>query len=972
MSEYEFWNELGNIYGAIVAYQQKAVEFNNRFITPWIRLGNVFEKQRLSEDAIKAYQKAIEIDPKNAHIWNELGNIYFNAGAYAEAIDTYNKAIDLDPEFGWPYSNLALVYTYQGRYAEAIPLYQRSTELLGNDRDKAVSWNRLGNAYRRLGDYSNAVAAFEIADKLDPGSNAFREDLSEIHNDLSQLDGAADQAAVIDDDAIASSGMTDEPIPQSDICRDDQREVQIEVDDHGDNVVGDGGATDENAVAESGMVDEFGSDSLVLSDDLDEMQNGHVETGDRAEAGGGEAENAGISVSGASDRYDLENIDVGSDLYDLHNDLGQIDSVADQTVSDKNTGIAPEITTENYPVNNKVLNGNDEGHTELDPKNAHVWNELGNIYFNTGAYDEAINAYNKAINLAPQLGWPYNNMALAYTCKGKYAKAIPLYLKSIELLSSDREKAISWNSLGNAYQRQNDYNNAIVACQKAIELDPDNAAFKDDLSEINKNLGQLDNPADQAGIEDDTLVAPGMTNWLTPDNFADSDVPGDIQNVRQDLENNVVNEGETTKGNGIPEPAMSDEINPDNDSFGDDHGNVHAQVDPKSAYIWNELGNIYFNIGAYDEAVDAYNKATELSPGFGWPYSNLALMYTHQDRYSEAIPLYQRGIELLSSDREKAISWNRLGKAYQRLNDYNHAIVAYQKAVELDPDNTAFRNDLNEIQTELRDHDNTTADRKLAEDNIVTASGMTDGLTPDNLEFIDALEKIQDEVSTPDDNSVDDSVVSNNSLVVSSGMADEIVTDDFGFGDDPGGMQDALVDLIKIRTTDGAVTEGNAVSQTGIPDDLDQVDASYGESVDKAHAEIDPKNAYVWDELGNIYFSTGAHDEAIDAYNKAIELTPEFGWPYSNLALVYMHQGRYAEAVPLYQRSIELFSSDKDKAISWNRLGNAYRRLNDYENAIAAYQRADEIDPDNTALPSRARFSLLSNFYVKGQSHLVS
>ena len=44
MNDYEFWNELGKIFNAVVAYQEKAVEFNKRFINPWIRLGNVFEK----------------------------------------------------------------------------------------------------------------------------------------------------------------------------------------------------------------------------------------------------------------------------------------------------------------------------------------------------------------------------------------------------------------------------------------------------------------------------------------------------------------------------------------------------------------------------------------------------------------------------------------------------------------------------------------------------------------------------------------------------------------------------------------------------------------------------------------------------------------------------------------------------------------------------------------------------------------
>jgi tetratricopeptide (TPR) repeat protein len=136
--------------------------------------------------------------------------------------------------------------------------------------------------------------------------------------------------------------------------------------------------------------------------------------------------------------------------------------------------------------------------------------------------------------------------------------------------------------------------------------------------------------------------------------------------------------------------------------------------------------------------------------------------------------------------------------------------------------------------------------------------------------------------------------------------------------------------------------------------------------------EADAKNAHVWNELGNAYFNKGAYEDAVIAYSKSIELDRQFAWPYSNLALVYVQKGRFAEAMLLYQRSIELFSNEKDKAISWNRLGNVYRRLNDYDNAIAAYQRADDLDTDNTTLSLQSRFSLLGNFHMEKKSSLAA
>jgi tetratricopeptide (TPR) repeat protein len=103
-------------------------------------------------------------------LWNELGNLYFMSGAYNQAVHAYQRSIQVDAGFGRPYSNLALTYVQQGRYDEAIELYRRSIELLSADKEKAISWNRLGTVYRHLKDYSRAVIAFEEADDLDPQS----------------------------------------------------------------------------------------------------------------------------------------------------------------------------------------------------------------------------------------------------------------------------------------------------------------------------------------------------------------------------------------------------------------------------------------------------------------------------------------------------------------------------------------------------------------------------------------------------------------------------------------------------------------------------------------------------------------------------------------------------------------------------------------------------------------------------------
>ena len=90
-------------------------------------------------------------------LWNELGNLYFLSGEYQQAVHAYRRSIQLDEGFGRPYSNLALTYVQQGKYDQAIDLYRRSIELLSDNKEKSISWNRLGNVFRHLKDYKQAV-----------------------------------------------------------------------------------------------------------------------------------------------------------------------------------------------------------------------------------------------------------------------------------------------------------------------------------------------------------------------------------------------------------------------------------------------------------------------------------------------------------------------------------------------------------------------------------------------------------------------------------------------------------------------------------------------------------------------------------------------------------------------------------------------------------------------------------------------
>jgi tetratricopeptide (TPR) repeat protein len=156
----------------------------------------------------------------------------------------------------------------------------------------------------------------------------------------------------------------------------------------------------------------------------------------------------------------------------------------------------------------------------------------------------------------------------------------------------------------------------------------------------------------------------------------------------------------------------------------------------------------------------------------------------------------------------------------------------------------------------------------------------------------------------------------------------------------------------------------NALAAYQKADELDPDHVDVNDSAEYLYSESNEGSAHVLTELGELLFKSGSYHEASNCFRKTIERDPLNAQAYINLALCLMYQSKFEDAVPLYVKSIGLLHDDKDKAEAWNQLGNVYRRLNDYENAVDAYQNAVELSNDRETLVARARFSLLGNCYT--------
>lgn len=605
MSNYEFWDDLGKIFNAVVSYQEKTIEFNKRFINPWIRLGNVFDKQDRNKEAISAYEKAIEIDPTNAQNWYELGNIHFRMENHAEAIDAFNKAIELDPNFGWPYSNLALTLVSQSKYVQAIPLYRKAIELLEEDKDKAVAWNRLGNVYRKLNEYALAVEAFQKADELDQENAGFRDSLDEVSEGPSVIEASSGE------NASEATAVTVSPIEL--ILADSQAEE----------------AASQNSETTA-------SNSSASNSEIPTMP---VKAAAKEVASAPLLEPSTESESTASNSQPAAVVEAAA-------------ATPTSAVSD-----APVAMGTASPPEAKESASNAEQSAEAAPEAAAATEG-----------EKQASSSEQTVTVVVQ-------------------STVETYTESVTVTDTVTETTGEIDAEAEEVAAENPEQNT-EAVPEAVEEITEEAVGKE-VAEITAPSSEVQAEANEAvseavGVTHEIVEASNdeeNSEVATPELVAYEEY---LKDNNEPLSILAAEPAKETTGN-ENEPASAEPV-----AKLDPSGELQIEMDTKNAHVWNELGNVYYNTGAFDDAIIAYSKAIELDRWFAWPYSNLALAYVQKARFVEAILLYQRSIELFAGEKDKAISWNRLGNVYRRLNDYENAIAAYQRADELDPDNTTL------------------------------------------------------------------------------------------------------------------------------------------------------------------------------------------------------------------------------------------------------------------------------------------
>jgi tetratricopeptide (TPR) repeat protein len=99
-----------------------------------------------------------------------------------------------------------------------------------------------------------------------------------------------------------------------------------------------------------------------------------------------------------------------------------------------------------------------------------------------------------------------------------------------------------------------------------------------------------------------------------------------------------------------------------------------------------------------------------------------------------------------------------------------------------------------------------------------------------------------------------------------------------------------------------------------------------------------PESALTWNKEGVVIGKLGKNKEALECFDKAIEIEPDYAKAWNNKGVVLDDLGRHEEALECFDKAIEI---EPDYAKAWNNKGAVLDDLGRHEEAIKCFEKAN-------------------------------
>jgi len=306
---------------------------------------------------------------------------------------------------------------------------------------------------------------------------------------------------------------------------------------------------------------------------------------------------------------------------------------------------------------------------QLSPENAAVYNNRGNALMDLGHPDEAVKDFDRAVALSPNYGAAYNNRGNARVALGQYALAFQDFRKAVELMP---QSAVPFNGRGMAHAELKRYHAAVRDLSRAISINPKYAAAYHHRADAYLGLGMY-----REAAADATQVLTLQPELTDPDLL--------LLRARAYAGDKKLN------------PALEDL-------------NKVIEVKPDLVDAYIERGMVFVQARRFDDAIGDLTRALELDPQSAKAYamrasvkfqaapSAAANAEANTQDNDDALNDVNQALQLAAND---PVALRIRGNVYEALNRTDEGIADYRNALAQDPFQAESRDALQRLGQEV-------------------------------------------------------------------------------------------------------------------------------------------------------------------------------------------------------------------------------------------------------------------------------
>lgn len=277
---------------------------------------------------------------------------------------------------------------------------------------------------------------------------------------------------------------------------------------------------------------------------------------------------------------------------------------------------------------------------ELKPAYTEAWIGQANTLLELKRYQEAMDAYDQTIQLQPNYLEAWNGRGKALNHLQRSKEAIASFDSALKIQPNNLE---AWYERGNVQIKLQQYSEAITSFDKAVKIQPNNSLAWHKRGIALHNLRRY-----QEAVESYDKAVEHKPDYA---------------------------EAWYQRGNALINLQKSKEAVESYDKA--------VQFQPNFQIAWYSKGSALNNLRNFKEAVNSFDQAVKLNPDDYDSWYNRGWALHQLQRYEEAVNSYDKALKLRRNSDQ---AWYNLGNALYNLKQYQEAIASYNRAVDIKPE----------------------------------------------------------------------------------------------------------------------------------------------------------------------------------------------------------------------------------------------------------------------------------------------